>query len=74
MKTIHLNNGNFETAKKLERRELKLRKCNLCKDEFRRHTPFDRFCAHCKKENEVFKFGTCFPEIEDVVSQCGATA
>ncbi len=60
--------------KNVETRRHRTRKCNLCTEDFQCRTPFDRFCPICKKENELFKFGNCFPEIEDIITQPRLTA
>jgi len=43
------------------------RKCNLCEAKFRPRTPFERFCQHCKEENELLRFVHWLPEVDDAI-------
>lgn len=43
------------------------RKCNLCDTKFQPRSPFERFCQHCKEENELLRFVNWLPEVDDTI-------
>lgn len=43
--------------------KVKSRSCNLCGGLFRPHNVFERYCAHCREENELLRFGDWLPEM-----------
>lgn len=55
------------SPKSIKKLRLGFKKCNLCKDEFQVKTVFDRFCPTCKEENELLKFSSCLPEVDDSI-------
>jgi hypothetical protein len=45
------------------------RRCNLCADEFRPRTAFDRYCLNCKEESELLKFSEWLPELDAALTE-----
>lgn len=45
-----------EHGKVLLLRTYKARQCNLCQEEFRPRSKFDRFCENCRHESELYHF------------------
>ena len=41
------------------------RVCDLCTECFHPSSRLDRYCQECKKEDELFKSGSRFPEADD---------
>lgn len=46
----------------------KNRCCSLCGQNFRPHTVFERYCGHCKKDEELLKFSDWLPEIDEALT------
>lgn len=42
----------------------KIRPCNICGTIYRPHTAFDRYCSHCKQNEELLRFSDWLPEID----------
>ncbi len=55
------------SPRSIRKRKLDPRRCNICKDEFKPRTVFDRFCHTCKEESELLKFSSCFPEVDETI-------
>lgn len=36
--------------------------CNICDAQFHPHSPYERFCASCRKSSRVFKMSEWLPE------------
>lgn len=47
----------------------RLRRCNLCADEFHPRTVFDRYCLTCKQESELLKFSEWLPELDAAITE-----
>lgn len=56
-----------ETRKVNRKSKLAYRFCNICKDEFKPKTIFDRYCLTCRKESELLKFISSFPEADETI-------
>jgi hypothetical protein len=47
----------------------KLKKCNICANEFHPRTVFDRFCRSCKEESQLLKFSEWLPELDEGLTE-----
>lgn len=47
----------------------RLRRCNLCADEFHPRTVFDRYCTTCKQKSELLKFSEWLPELDAAITE-----
>lgn len=53
-KMLHFRQNVIEL--KPRKSKSKKRNCNLCNQVFSSKSPFDRFCAHCKRDSELLHF------------------
>lgn len=44
------------------------RHCNLCEARFHPKTAFDRYCQHCREENELLRFGDWLPDLDEALT------
>ena len=42
-----------------------VRQCNLCNEKFLALSRFERFCATCKKENELYQYHETLPTVSE---------
>lgn len=54
---------------KLRDQRMRPRLCNLCTNEFKLRTVFDRYCVSCKEENELLRFSEWLPEIDAEITE-----
>lgn len=40
------------------------RRCNLCERHFKPQSKFQRYCRHCRDDEEVLKYGDWLPELD----------
>jgi len=45
------------------------RRCNICNQKFHSRTVFDRYCATCKQESEIYRFGEWLPELDEALTE-----
>lgn len=62
-----LKNRGVGAPRSARKPKLDPRCCNICKDEFKPETVFDRFCPACKKESELLKFSSCLPDVDEKI-------
>ncbi len=43
----------------------KNRPCNLCQREFLAHSPFQRFCSHCREASELLHYYESMPYLAE---------
>lgn len=49
-------------------RNKKARCCNICGQSFKPQSAFERYCHHCKEEEEILKYSDWLPEVDGVLT------
>ncbi len=55
----------YRVPKRAKKPACTIRQCNLCHEKFIAVSKFERFCATCKKENELYQYHETLPTLSE---------